>query len=365
MANVTSLLMYLAVFTVAALLVRNGIKRNRKYLSVLGVSLPIVLSGLRAFVGTDYATYVAMFERYSTMTWLDYSQLSSDVSVEPSFFFISKILGIFTSDPWILFFVTSAITISVAYIGIRRLAGNATPLAFFLFLLITLPFTLNAVRQGMAIAVVIFAISYIVKGNPIKYVISILAASLFHSSVLIMIPAYLLRFVALKNRLDANLTFIVSALVAIGGIALIPIVLSVIAYIPILGGYLEYLGQGVGVSIVMVGLKLIPIVIMILTYRKMTARMPHMKLLAILMFAELATYTLGGVSGFFLRISYYFSIAAFVYLASMPLVYKHIQKRLVLFVTLLYGLLYFVVIYFIAGYSEIFPYQTIFQGVVE
>ena len=86
-----------------------------------------------------------------------------------------------------------------------------------------------------------------------------------------------------------------------------------------------------------------------------------MKLMAALFFLEFATYFLGGLSDAFSRISLYFSVGGLVYLANIPVIFPIRQKRIVSFMVAMYGLLYFGLFYYVFGYSEIMPYQSIWS----
>ena len=56
--------------------------------------------------------------------------------------------------------------------------------------------TLNAVRQGVAISLVFFASTFILKADKVKYILMIIIAGLFHISALLLLPVYFLgRFV--------------------------------------------------------------------------------------------------------------------------------------------------------------------------
>lgn len=70
-------------------------------------------------------------------------------------------------------------------------------ISFSFFLIIALGIfgnTFNAVRQYLALAMFLFSIKYIRTGGFIKYLILILIASLFHSSAIVLVPIYFIRY---------------------------------------------------------------------------------------------------------------------------------------------------------------------------
>ena len=93
--------------------------------------------------------------------------------------------------------------------GIRKilsgkLARVASVLLFFIY-----PCMLSATRQGMAIALIIYAIPFIQKGNYKKYFGLLIVAFLFHHSSAIAIPLYFVRYL---DKLSNSYKFCIGGL---------------------------------------------------------------------------------------------------------------------------------------------------------
>lgn len=88
----------------------------------------------------------------------------------------------------------SIIVLSIVYSS-KRLSYNNL-LTMFLF--ITVEFYLRSfdqLRQGVAIAIIVFAFVFLLDRKPIAYCACVIVATLFHSSAIILLPLYFLNFV--------------------------------------------------------------------------------------------------------------------------------------------------------------------------
>lgn len=104
--------------------------------------------------------------------------------------YLIKIIGNFSKDSFYFFFISALATSVFSYKGILKNSEKPS-LSLLLFIICGLYMdSMNAVRQYIAISIFIYAITFIFEKNFKNYLIWIIIASLFHSSVLIMIPVY-------------------------------------------------------------------------------------------------------------------------------------------------------------------------------
>lgn len=237
--NWASILFYIVVFAVSAGLVYFGNKytSTRHYLSRLtiavGLVLPIILSGIRYYVGKDYANYVGMVERIqvSEAMWPRQIEPLSSLVIN-----ISASLG----GSVTMFFLFAAVTVVFAYLAINKMTpGGAIykALGWFAYLCVLLPTTLNATRSGAAVSVVAFAFSCLIDTNTkhrlVKFLIWIIVASLFHMSALIVLPIGLAVYaISRKGSINIKLERILLALSVLGAL-LFPLLGSIFAAVPI------------------------------------------------------------------------------------------------------------------------------------
>lgn len=148
-------------------------------------ALMAAVSACRIAVGNDYWGYRENFKRIF---------VGRDVASEPGFNFIvywmQKIFGYDNYLP--IFGLFSLITVAFF---VKALKDQASWFWGSMFLLLTSGYyfsSLNSVRYYLVIAIVMYAQKYVTRGEYLKFICWILFAALFHKSVLIVIPAYLI-----------------------------------------------------------------------------------------------------------------------------------------------------------------------------
>lgn len=148
------------------------------------------VSACRIAVGNDYWVYRDNFKLIAQ---------GRHVSSEIGFNYIVKWLQqLFGYDKYLpVFAFFSIITV---FFFVKALHDQGSYFAFSLFLLMTGGYyfnSLNSVRYYLVLAVALFSMKYVLRGEYGKFVLWILAGAMFHKSVLLVIPVYLTaRFLA-------------------------------------------------------------------------------------------------------------------------------------------------------------------------
>ncbi len=169
--------------------------RNRNLQKIMGVVIFLTLalvssfrysSDIRAhsdFYRNYYNTYRTAFIDWSDL-WVWREELLHPI--------LRKLLMTLTGDPQSYFFVTGFFIVGSYLYGFRKYAPNYN-LAILLFYCIGGYFTAhNVTRQFIAVAIMLYSIRYIVEKKPVWFAFTVLIASGFHISCLIMIPLYFL-----------------------------------------------------------------------------------------------------------------------------------------------------------------------------
>ena len=147
-------------------------------------------SACRIAGGNDYWVYRDNFKLIAQ---------GRHVSYEPGFNLVVRgIQSLFGYDNYLpVFGFFSLVTV---FFFVKALEDQGSSFAISLFLLMTGGYyfnSLNTVRYYLALAVALYAMKYVLRGEYSKFVLWILAGSLFHKSILLVIPVYLLaRFLA-------------------------------------------------------------------------------------------------------------------------------------------------------------------------
>ena len=182
------MLPYLLVFSFVIfwiVLEKQALNRKSFWVPLIVLSL---FSGIRSFrVGTDSGNYTRDFRRS-----LDIYNFQFNESVEIGYQVLKYILLSLTYSYFWLFWLSGLIVVYCYLKVIRRYSVNYW---FSVFLLITLgvyTFFFNGLRQGLAMAIFVLAIPYLLEKRFVRYFLVCIVASLFHVTALFIIPFYFL-----------------------------------------------------------------------------------------------------------------------------------------------------------------------------
>ena len=148
------------------------------------------VSACRIAVGNDYWVYRDNFKLIAQGRYVSY---------ESGFNLIVKwIQQLFGYDHYIpVFGFFSVVTV---FFFVKALHDQGSYFAFSLFLLMTGGYyfnSLNTVRYYLALALSLYAMKYVLRGEYCKFLLLILIGAFFHKSILLVIPVYLTaRFLA-------------------------------------------------------------------------------------------------------------------------------------------------------------------------
>ena len=79
------------------------------------------------------------------------------------------------------------------YLFLKRYEGQiSTGLGFFIYLLLFYNTSLNVVRQGIAIPIILYSFKFIDDRKPVSYLLFVLIAGSFHISSIVVLPFYYL-----------------------------------------------------------------------------------------------------------------------------------------------------------------------------
>lgn len=148
------------------------------------------VSACRIAVGNDYWVYRENFKLIFQ---------GRHVSSEIGFNYIVKWMQqLFGYDKYLLVF--AFFSLLTVFFFVKALHDQGSYFAFSVFLLMTGGYyfhSLNSVRYYFALAVALFSMKYVLRGEYGKFILLVLAGAMFHKSILLVIPAYLAaRFLA-------------------------------------------------------------------------------------------------------------------------------------------------------------------------
>ncbi len=147
--------------------------------------LLFALSACRLNVGNDYAKYVEFMHLVNCDAY---------VPTEIGFnLFVKLVYGLSGFENYLLVFAAYAFVTLLFFMLAMYEQSDDFPLTFFLFMALGYYFqTFSTVRYYLALAVALYAMKFVLRGQWGRFIALILLGSTFHKSLLVVIPLYFL-----------------------------------------------------------------------------------------------------------------------------------------------------------------------------
>ena len=146
----------------------------------------ILFGGLRYQVGDDFDSYYLIFENISE----DWGTILYE-GTETGYVWLNRLVSVWTDNPQWIMVVTTAI---ISLCGLAAICRESKLVPFSLFVFFTTIYYqgFNLIRQCIACAMVLLALSYAKRDEWIRACLWLVLASLFHRTALVCIPVFIL-----------------------------------------------------------------------------------------------------------------------------------------------------------------------------
>ncbi len=180
-------------------------QQSKKYFALLMGCIIFLLGALRhKYVGTDTLGY---FE-YLIPGAINQSYIQIfENSRDPIFYMFVKAIYQIIND---IQFVLAVIALLYALFVSTTLYKYSKNIVLSFLILLTFryfPFSMTALRQGLALAIVFYSTRFIFEKKFIKFILFIFIASLAHKSAIFLLPLYFVQFISL-TRYSFIITFL-------------------------------------------------------------------------------------------------------------------------------------------------------------
>lgn len=169
-------------------------KKDFKHIPVLLFIGLILVAGLRKDYGFDYANYFVNWNEINTISDVLHSSFDKGYT-----------LLVLCFKQLHLGFYSFLLFIAFVSIGLKyKVINKLSPLPFLSFFIYYLLFfiinDMEQIRHGLAIAICLYALIYVIEKKPVKYLFCCLGACLLHSSAILFLPLFLFRKVNLNTK---------------------------------------------------------------------------------------------------------------------------------------------------------------------
>lgn len=151
---------------------------------ILLVTVLVLFAGLRTSYN-DTGNYIREFSTAPGLSEFLADSKNYNLFKNPLFYLYQSFLKTFANDSQVLIFTTSLFT-QISFVRfIKRYSSNFTFSIFLYFALGTYVFTLAAIKQVVAMAILMMAVPYLEKKKWVRYYALVIIAMLFHTYALV------------------------------------------------------------------------------------------------------------------------------------------------------------------------------------
>lgn len=158
-------------------------KEKSKFIYITFVILMSLFASLRYETGYDWSYYESMFEKSN------WAYIWGNLNVEPFYVLYSMLIKELGGSFFALTFSFSIVAFSLKAIFIYK-KSLFPVVSLFLFLPLFFRYDMGMMRQGVAIAILIWASQFVQNKKPLNFFALVVLSSLFHFSSLLFIPVY-------------------------------------------------------------------------------------------------------------------------------------------------------------------------------
>lgn len=188
---------YIGIFFLTILwliMARNGEKEKHGRWCLCAWIVLSTIEGLRSFdIGTDTSTYAYLF----ATDGMD--------SFDAGFQLLGQFVHLFTNDPSFFLLVISLVTNGLVIFSIYKISSQPYISVFCYVTLYYYFQSFNAMRQYIAIGVILVAYSFLRQRHFIKYLLGTFVAILFHNSAIVSFLFLPYHFIKISNKGSLNI----------------------------------------------------------------------------------------------------------------------------------------------------------------
>ncbi len=347
---------YLSIMLLAfvvSLLIDQKNKKNltQKIICFVCFNIMLLPHALRYGIGTDYFyTYVPHFNGIAKGT-LSYNE-------EFVFTFFNKLVYILTNGNYkILFFLCSLITFYFIFKIILEKSVNVKLSILLIFASQFYFYSMNMVRQTIAIVILFYGMKFLVENKKKYYIILCLLASTIHSTALFMIPLCFFSDWKINKKIKIVLISILLLGKNIVGNIFKYIIVTFTSY----GWYYESQYMNNEISTILIAVNII-VFILDLIYINNNEEDKQDLIMSNYTFFGMCILTLSSSIPLVDRLVRYFTITQIIHIPRIIVKEKKAKRRIALYIIIV-GLFLATMVYqiFILGGEGVMPYKSIFN----
>lgn len=359
------MLIYIITFLVSYFLIYKSKKTTNKtcqyFLEIIAILVLSLLAGLRHItIGTDVKVYVLpVFDSIKIDGF--FGVFTNWPEIEIGYKLLNYFVRLFTNSYAVIMFIIQFIIIFFTYYGIKRIFKNNYHNIFIIMLFLFFNNSLNMVRQSISLALCIYSIKYLEDKKKIKFIFTILIASLFHKSSLIFIATLFLYNTKRENATFLSIIFLFFGMIIV---TLFPSLVELLVSIGIISSkYTYYLDNFVNTTLDFQYFNLLLDVFFIIIYYKNEYKEKKCEPVYLLfIIIDFIFLMIGSKYATVTRLGIYFRIPAYLHFSQFINISTK-NKKLNQFLTIMIFFIYWYYNYVIGKSGRTVPYRD-FNGII-
>lgn len=175
-------------------------KKQNTFFSCLVFLLYALVACNRSYsVGTDMVNYLTRFNIVADCSFADFPYLNAKWGFEYGFLVLYKLLSMVGLSERGFVIFTSLFTLISVYRFVLKYSKAPCLSMFFYCLFMMFGTSLNLVRLFLALGICLYALDFLICKKFLQFTITIIFASLFHTSALVFLLIYIFKFVHLTK----------------------------------------------------------------------------------------------------------------------------------------------------------------------
>lgn len=328
----------------------------------LTIIIPSIFAAIRFNVGSDYQSYVLIYENIKIFSIIEYFTYYVNIyTTEPLFYLLCRLVYIVGGNLYVFLFVCELIIMLFIILGIMNFNFKKyNELALFIYFLSLFPLSLNIIRQAIAISIAFYAVSLFFKEKYFYTFIYIVISTCFHFSALFFLLIYLFYPFDIEDKYIKIKDYVYVFFIIVTPFSTY-LFIHLLQYIPLVNKYIKDYGIILGNGGIGFLINIVPILFILIKFGKKEF-LKNNKILMFLYLLQIPFGYLGYYVPWSVRLVYYLKVLELVLIPQLIMFLKEEkEKKIVLLIILSYYVLQYVYLFIYLNQNETFPYKTIFN----
>lgn len=205
---------YFAVFSVVLAFAMTELILDKRWIGWLTGTTLALFAGLRYYMGYDFVSYGMYYDRADSLRVL----FDGSVRLESGFLFFSTLFSSLGLNYYAFVLFFAVLTMGSLSYFLHRFVPYPSMVLVYYYVRFFLARDMGQVRGSFAAVILLFSIPFIINKQPVKFLLVVFVASLFHVTSYFFILGYLINL--LVNKLSFKNTTVLLSLSVLSGVVI-------------------------------------------------------------------------------------------------------------------------------------------------